>query len=290
MTPLQSLQAIAGSLKEGQLRLALALATLAEDSPHHSVKVSTRALCKAANLSESALPAALRALEGRQLITIRHGGPGSPNAYLVNFLNTVRGASFAEAPPASFGEAPLPLFERRPASFPEAPPSGNKELTSTDARVDLSTALPTILDRVLKSRPTDFDEKLLAYTRRYLHSYMGKLGRDEHGDAYVPGRPPVPPDDRIVAQLLAVADPPALFAVLDNLVAERKAAPYSYGWFVTVTLQRIHGISWSQTKKARAQLAVVRRGGRPVQPADVHDFTQQTLAEIGAIAKAKAIR
>ena len=121
-TALHALAAIAPSLKEGQLRLCITLADLAEHLPHHSVTIGTRALCTAANLAESALPAALKALEGRNLITIRHGGSNRKNAYQVNFLSTVR-ASFAEAPDkktAPFGEAPAPLFERHPASFAEA--------------------------------------------------------------------------------------------------------------------------------------------------------------------------
>jgi hypothetical protein len=58
---LQAHHAIASILKEGQLHLALTLAALAENSPHHSVRISTRDLSKAAHLSESALPAARKA-------------------------------------------------------------------------------------------------------------------------------------------------------------------------------------------------------------------------------------
>lgn len=256
-TPLQALARIAPTLKEGQLKLAIALAALTENNKHHTITIGTRDLCKAANLSESAVPAALRALEERALITIRHGSASRKNAYMVNFLSTAS-ASFAEAPPAPFAEAPLPLFERHPASFREAPPTENKELAGAAAAVDEVPRLTPILDRVLTSKICHHDKSDLARFRSWLHGYMAKLGRDDRNQ---PLTDPHPPDLEIVAQFLAVAEPRRLETMLDALLIERQPA-YSYAWFVTVALQRIHGIAWTETKKARAELRMVKRGKR----------------------------
>ena len=62
------------------------------------------------------------------------------------------------------------------------------------------------------------------------------------------------PDDAITAQFLAVAEWPRLDALLYDLAAERKEAGYSYGWYVTVALQRIHGLSPARVREMRARL------------------------------------
>jgi|SRR5271157_2247610 len=113
---------LAPTLYEGQLRLLLALASLTERTQDHTASISTRELSKLAKLSESALPAALKAVEERALITVRHGGTIRSNRYMVNFFTTRR-ASFGEAPPAPFREAGAPLLQMQGVSFTEAPPN-----------------------------------------------------------------------------------------------------------------------------------------------------------------------
>ena len=140
-------------------------------------------------------------------------------------------------------------------------------LTAARARVDVLTALPVELDRVLKSKLSDFDSDLVVFTRRYLHSHFAKIGVDDDGRRFLDtGGAPHPPPDTLVAQLLAVAPAPRLYACLDNLVRERQHQPRNYGWFIAVALQRIHGITWQQTKAARAQLREVKRRQPPPQP------------------------
>lgn len=286
------------------MRLALTLAALAEFAPHHSVSISTRALSKAANLSESALPTALTALADRNLITIRHGAANRRNAYQVNFLSTVP-ASFAEAPPAqgaSFAEAPLPLFERHPASFAEAPPTENKALAPAAAPLDVFRLSDEILDRVMiRAKITNFDRPTIQLFRGSLHSYMAKFGTDETGRRYVDtGAVPHPPDDEVLARFLAVAEPYRLMPLLETLILEAKQAearssgrgtPYNtrrYSWFVYTALQRIHGIHWAETQKAQAQLRLHKRGQRPAPPPAAEqsglDFAGDTLrAAIGGV-------
>jgi hypothetical protein len=62
------------------------------------------------------------------------------------------------------------------------------------------------------------------------------------------------PDDAITAQFLTVAEWPRLEALLCDLAAERKEAGYSYGWYITVALQRIHGLSPARVREMRARL------------------------------------
>jgi hypothetical protein len=112
---------------------------------------------------------------------------------------------------------------------------------------------------------------------------MAKLGVDDIGR---PLHSPHPPDDQVVAQVLAIADPPEVFRALDTLLIERKT-PTSYAWFVTVLLQRIHGISHVQTKKARAALRVVRAGKRT---ADVEPEQLDLTQEIARVAAGKTLR
>src|SRR6185437_14250586 len=62
------------------------------------------------------------------------------------------------------------------------------------------------------------------------------------------------PDDAITAQFLTVAEWPRLEVLLSDLAAERKETGYSYGWYVTVALQRIHGLSPARLREMRARL------------------------------------
>ncbi len=54
-----------------------------------------------------------------------------------------------------------------------------------------------------------------------------------------------------------VAAWPTLDAMLFDLASERKEAGHSYGWYVTVALQRIHGISPEQVREIRTRLVPV---------------------------------
>jgi hypothetical protein len=137
--------------------------------------------------------------------------------------------------------------------------------------------LPPILDRVLRSKPTHHDPKDLETFRRWLHGYMCKLGRDASNQ---PTPNAHPPDNDLVAQFLAVAEPRRLGTMLDALLLEKQPA-FSYAWFVTVALQRVHGITWQETKKARSQLRVVKHGqARPA--AESGEFAAGLLTQATA--------
>lgn len=79
------------------------------------------------------------------------------------------------------------------------------------------------------------------------------------------------PDDKILAQFLAIAPWPRLLGLLIDIQNERLEVGYSYGWFLTVALQRLHGIEWSPARKRAAQreaaaLRVVPPHSSPAPP------------------------
>ena len=67
-----------------------------------------------------------------------------------------------------------------------------------------------------------------------------------------------------------------------SLLAERRPPGYSYAWFISVALQRIHGIQPTLLKQRRARLSLVKAGQqRTPDP----QFTQQLLTDV--VAKVK---
>jgi hypothetical protein len=262
------------------LRVAIALAARASP-PHYSVRISTRELQRLTRLATSAVNRGIRELcdPKHAYVAVRRGTATVPSAYLLSFVQTVRGASFREAPAK---EAPPLLFEQQPASFAEAPPAENAPVNATFAAVDVDAASLQLIDRVLSAKTSDFDPNLIRHFRSWLHGYMCKLGRDANNR---PLSNPHPPPDDLVAQLLALAEPRRLEGFLDGLMAERQACQ-TYAWFVVVGLQRIHGIAARSQKQARAALKLVRAGGRAEDP----EWRQQTIEAIASIARAKKLR
>jgi hypothetical protein len=103
-------------------------------------------------------------------------------------------------------------------------------------------------------------------------SHHAKYAREEN-------RLPDLRDDAIPAQFLTVAEWPRLEALLCDLAAERKEAGYLYGWYVTVALQRIHGLSPARVREMRTRLKASTRanlnvatGPRPTPFRDTDAF------------------
>jgi hypothetical protein len=103
------------------------------------------------------------------------------------------------------------------------------------------------IDRLQKAKKADFEDSTFEAARMQIASHHAKYAREEN-------RLPTLPDDVITAQFLAIAEWPRLEALLSELAAERKEAGYSYGWYVTVALQRIHGLSPARVRDMRARL------------------------------------
>jgi hypothetical protein len=290
--------AIAPKLKEAALRLATHMAAAAEHAPHHTITASTRELSETTGLVPSSLNRAINELcdPQRGLVTARRGSGNRTTVYQVNFLETVRGASFGEAPRKKAPPQTALSFEKHGASFGEAPPEVNRALASTAAALDNFRLENPTLDRVLNSKISDFDKATARIFRDSLHSYMAKFGVDDLDRRLLDsGQRPNPPDDDALAQFLAVAEPHRLMPMLEALILDAKAAegkgttynPHNYKWFVYVALSRAAGIHFQVTKKAEQQFRLHKRGQRaappPAEQSGLHFADEVTRQAIGGV-------
>lgn len=259
---------LARGLKEAELRVLLALDALDPGPPVHGVRISSRKLAELAGIARSNVVKALDSLDTRAIITIRQGTATKAAGILLNYAKTVpieRGPvvgpprSQNETTPVLFQDHPGPVLGPPGGPTVRPPPTENKGLTGAADRVDISNDSIRLIDRLLKANPKRIEPAKIETARRWLHGYQAKLGRE---------RDPHPPDDRIVAQFLSIADWPILERLLYDLMAERKEPGYSYAWFVSVALQRIHGVQPATLKARRAELRVVKAGhtAEPPQP------------------------
>jgi hypothetical protein len=254
---LQRLVDLAPTLKEGELRLLLYLAQLTEKRPQHDIRISKAELASGTKLARSAIERAVAALAQRGLITCRRGTATQASAFIVNiFATVVLGSPLGGQPPLV--EAPSkrvtgPLFEGKGHPFRGQPDDENTPVAECVDAVDIEgfdSSSESVIDRLLKANPKRETPERLAEARRWLHGYAAKFGRAPN---------PHPPDDKICAQFLAIAEWPRLEGVLLDLMGERKEAPHSYAWFVSVALQRIHGIEPKKLRDRRQQLKLVRK-------------------------------
>lgn len=204
------------------------------------------------------LQSALDSLSERAIITTRQGTATRPSVHLLNFLDTVRIGGVTATPP----------------------PTENTALPGQAPRLDIESEATEVLDRVLKASETRTDAELLTTARRWLHGYCCKLGTDPNCH---------PPDNRIVAQFLAIAEWPRLERLLYDLLAERRPPGYSYAWFISVALQRIHGIHATRLKARRAELKLVRAGHGAAAPPPEQTANPEWSAQLltGLVACAK---
>jgi hypothetical protein len=116
-----------------------------------------------------------------------------------------------------------------------------------------------LIDRLQKACPENCEASELRELSRWVHGYQLKWGRDKHAHA---------PDAHVLSQLLAVAPLPRLISLITDLMQERKEPGYSYGWYVTVAIQRIHGIHPKALAAERAALRAAPRRGASAESAD----------------------
>jgi hypothetical protein len=128
------------------------------------------------------------------------------------------------------------------------------------------------IESMLKANPKRFSRAEIDLAKRWMYSLAMKLRREKPKEA---------PDDKIVAQFLGIAPWPRLLAFLNDIQIERLEVGYSYGWYLTVALQRIYGIEWSPARqraaeREAAQLRVVSRP-EPPPPAPPEPLVQSGL-------------
>lgn len=255
------LVALAPKLTEAELRILLHLCPLAVKDEWRTAQASLRDIAVATGCARSNIRAALRRLSTRKLITVRTGKPNRPTAIILQFLKTVElGGSMADPPAPPGGSTanppggpttiPPPLLGVS-ATIPRTGPTADPPATETKgledgnrSAFDIDYDPIQIIDRLLTARPSDFPADRRRDARRWLHGYQAKMSRDR-------STAEKPPDEKLIAQFLSVAEWPRLEAMLYDLLAERQEPGSRYAWYVSVALQRIHGIQPEALRAAR---------------------------------------
>ncbi len=101
---LQSIAAIAHQLKEGELRVLMALAAEAESNHRktsfYTARLSSRELAKRTRMARPAIQKSIDSLTEKRLITTRQGTATQASGYIVHALDTVLiGGSLGMPPP-----------------------------------------------------------------------------------------------------------------------------------------------------------------------------------------------
>ena len=315
---LKRIAELAPDLKETELRVLLHFAAHAT-APEFTLRESSRDIAKAIKQARSAVQRAIDSLTARKYITTRDGTAQKAAGYRLNVALTIQMSGPLRGPledkQAALQEG-LALFEGHlvapleghytevsgPFRGPLGPPSGplggplpNKErpparvdptdlITDTiDRRKDFHSETPirtgntehdAVIRRVLGARPEHFTTAQLTDARKWLHGYHAKM----RGDG------PHPPDDKILAHLLAALAPNWTPELLWRALMEDRTKPGErYGWYVAVALQRAHGIQPEEFRAEREKLRVVQKAKISTSaeiPADV----------LHAIATAKGMR
>jgi hypothetical protein len=127
--------------------------------------------------------------------------------------------------------------------------------------------LDRLIDRLQKAKKSDFDEDTFEQARNLIASHHAKFARE---GCQIAGLP----DDQITAQFLAIAEWPRLSQMLYDLLSERKQPSFSWGWYVTVALQRIHGISPDRVRALREK---VRKTATSIKAAPIDTHTPMRM-------------
>lgn len=295
---LAAVASVAVGLTEAELRVLLGLAALAVSDPDCCCVISLRKLAKSTGLAVSSVQLAVDGLSQRRYIAVRRGTASKSTAFLVSALQTRVFASSSPVPmvgtppsppvptigtvPVPMVGTPTPSLERgsvpmvgTPSEAESSANSGFRGLAQNvlfDRTKSVVSVLEEIdrgregvenpIDAIAKAHPRQFGRERVELARRWMYGLTLKLAREK--DRH-------PPDDKIVAQFLSIAPWPRLLGLLVDIQSERLEVGYSYGWFLTVALQRIHGVEWSPArqraaKREAAQLRVVPPGGAEPPP------------------------
>jgi hypothetical protein len=262
----QHLARLAHTLGEAELRVLIELTNRTATSPTFTCAIGARQLAKAIGIAYSNVQAAVAGLTARALITVRPGAANRPSVYQVNIWLTTdfpisTGAPVAGAPLHSQQVHPCTCSRCTPAPVTGAPPTENQQFALLETSVDSDRSIPEgsidcqdPIERTIRTKPSEHTAQDLEAARALMYGYRRKFPPLEEV-----GTEPHPPDREICARFLAVAPLPQLERLISDLFCERRTCGYSYAWFVSVALQRIHGISPKVAKHRKTQLAAVPR-------------------------------
>jgi hypothetical protein len=284
---LKRIASIAKGLTKAELHVLVELASRIDAEDRLTAMVSSRDLAEQTGLARASVQTAIDSLNRKGFLYSDSGAATRPAAHRLIFLelveNSVSGPT-AEPPVAqNLGQGGLivrPVVaqisgqrgpEVRPLvaqslsqGGPNSEPLPNEKSTAYDqpykerarTRADsIEKDFDKVIDRLQRAQKDDFDEELFELARNRIASHHAKFAREAN-------RLSALPDDKITAQFLAIAEWPKLEALLFDLASERKEAGYSYGWYITVALQRIYGIPPSLLQEMRGQLHHARRDAR----------------------------
>ena len=278
---------IAKGLTKAELHVLVELASRLDAEDGLTAMASSRDLAGQTGLARASVQTAIDSLNRKGFLYTDSGTPTRPAAHRLRFLElveiSVSGPTAEPQVAQNLGQSGLTVRpgvarisgqggpEARPLvgqslsrGGPNSEPLSNeksnvyeqpyKECARTRAD-SIEKDFDKVIDRLQKAQKSDFDEEVFELARNRIASHHAKFAREAN-------RLPALPDDKITAQFLAIAEWPKLEAMLFDLASERKEAGYSYGWYITVALQRIHGIPPSRLQEMRERLHHARKDAR----------------------------
>ena len=136
------------------------------------------------------------------------------------------------------------LFE----TAPDVPFDSKKNDIDTSASIDTDPLPPEhveTLKRIYAAKPRDFPPEMIKSAAAQLGHLRRKLGRDS-SDQWCPN-----PDPSICAQFLAIAKWPILADFIGLVLCDRIAPGRTNAWWITVAIEKIHGITPDQQRAFR---------------------------------------
>jgi hypothetical protein len=290
---LKWITSIAKGLTKAELHVLIELASRLDAEGGLTAMASSRDLAGRTGLARASVQTAIDSLNRKGFLYSDSGAATRPAAHRLMFLelveNVVSGPTVEPQVAQKLGQGGLtakPIVAQIPGqggpgvrplvaqslspSGPNSEPQPNEKSNIYEqpykerggVRADsIESNFDKVIDQLQRSQKSDFDEEIFELARNRIASHHAKFAREAN-------RLSALPDDKITAQFLAIAEWPKLEALLFDLASERKEAGYSYGWYITVALQRIHGIPPSRLQEMREQLNHSRKGaqsvGRPV--------------------------
>ncbi len=278
---LKQIAAIAKGLSKAELHVLIELAARAESARGQDVIASSRELAENTGLARSSIQLAVDSLNQKGLIHSDAGTPSRSASHVLLFLTAVennsdspnfrpevaresgQGALLIRTEVARHSSHSGPAFGLGVAQVsgqggPNSRPAPNQESITTyePPHIENASAPATsidrndfdkLIDRLQKAKKSDFNEETFEQARNLIASHHAKFARE---GCQIAGLP----DDQITAQFLAIAEWPRLSHMLYDLLSVRKQPSFSWGWYVTVALQRIHGISPDKVRALREKV------------------------------------
>lgn len=256
---LKHIAAIAKGLSKAELHVLIELASRAEEVGENDAVASSRELAGQTGLARSSVQISIDSLNSKGVILSSAGTATRSAMHRLLFLDAVEirlgGPIFRPEVARESGQGGLDSAPLRNGKSTTCEPAHIENASAPAGSIEKSD-FDRLIDRIQNAKKADFDDEVFEAARNLIASHHAKFARE---GCQLPGKP----DDQITAQFLAVADWPRLNHMLHDLLTERQSTSFSWAWYVTVALQRIHGISPDEVRGVRANL---RNSSRHIAP------------------------